>query len=714
MSTPRSSPLPLLPSSPSPSSPPSSPSAPSSPAANQEQQWALDGWARGENVCLQAPPGTGKTWTLLQAAHLARQPGAKLLVLAYNTELAADVEAQLCTEGLDDVAICATFHGLCTRAIGLAADDAALERCIRGARDRTLPVTDLSDVTHVLIDEAQDLNALHVELLRVLLPRGTPSRQYFVAGDRHQMLYDYGEHPSSLGFLDNLSSNFPSGRDWWSHQLVESRRITARMARLVDAHFETGLRSSQPLRPSETSVHVHGASKWDLGPLVARILEGHRDDGVLVERMALLAATKAGNVPLRAALNHLSASGTPLHVHGIDGAHDSIRAGKLRVSTWHAAKGTECDVAIVLLPRHAKRNPLYVALTRARAHLHLLITRDEADLALCRTLARLADDDHRTVALENAPARAIVAKASLMPESAQAAQETAERATTPRRNLSLDGGLRDAPVHRFTRAAPAVRVDAPLSVAAPLAATTIASQGRAEGVADVYVRAVLCRLEHAATGRVRAVEDCLSPARVAYDAQDRAIRLGHQGRLVTPAVSDASLLAHDLRATAAEAYRGAAAPADWCTMAAAVVAWNAYHHRMRQLLPVSAWVCDDTFEAAVATATAALHGTAPRFDVRLLAQLTASGAVAVGALPSGLGAHSTVHVRAHAVAQDGAWHVVWEAATSGDRDEAALRAAVHPARVCRLLSLATGEVIAVHAADGLLTTIAQARGMALD
>lgn len=698
-----------------------------------EQAAILDDWTAGRNVRVQAPPGTGKTWLILEAARAAlSSDDAKVLVLAYNTELAADVSAKLVERGMDPAVSCHTFHGLCTHHIALAADDRSLERCIAGARAGSLPVSRLA-ATHVLVDEAQDLNALHVSLLSLVLDASSDvNRQYLVVGDAHQMLYDYGEWPATGEVLRDCARHFASLRPWRHHALTASRRVAHGMARLVDAHFGTGLRSVHAPGPDH-SVHVHACGKWSIGPVVEAIV---RDAGCDPHDVSILAATKTSNAPLTAALNHLSSKGVPIYVHGVDGAHADVRSGKVRVSSFHAAKGTECDTAVVLVPPSARDNPLYVALTRARRALHLVVVRDEADPRLCRTLAALGCDDE--VASDDAPryrgagAKTAVAKAALMPDEALEAQSQAQRhlgasrgSTAHFRSVALDRTRSDRGVHKYVSVVPSPQEadaddveedaaapttdDAPLSDLAPAVVT---DSGRAESVADVYLRAVLCKIEHERRGgRVRAMEDCIAPARVSADRQAAAISCGHQGRLVSPFVPDGSLLADDLRTLALDAYRRAASPSDWCTVAAAALSWNGYHHRMRQLVPADAWVDDAVFDAAYAAARSHLDrvvGTLS-FDVRLTSEVSYDDGDA-DAAPAPK-RRLALHARAHACSNaDGAFHFVWSAPSAADHDDAGIRAILHPTGTCRLVSLSLGPhhgpvVVRAHddAAYGLAT-----------
>ena len=186
--------------------------------------------------------------------------------------------------------------------------------------------------------------------------------------------------------------------------------------------------------------------------------------------------------------------------------------------------------------------------------------------------------------------------------------------------MALDNGIRDLSVRQYIKGFR--NSHAADSAYAPLVVRTGSSN--AEHVGDVYLCAVLCRLEYDLTGKVRRMEDCMSPVRISPPVQDRIIRCGHQGRMVSPNVSDTSLLARELRETGIRAYQAPSTVDDWCTIAATTLSWNAYHHRMRQLLPTTAWTDADLFDRAVHTASNALRPsqqTLIQFDVRMACEV---------------------------------------------------------------------------------------------
>jgi len=244
----------------------------------------------------------------------------------------------------------------------------------------------------------------------------------------------------------------------------------------------------------------------------------------------------------------------------------------------------------------------------------------------------------------------------------------------PRRTKSLDrNAWTDVPIVKgvVIRRASAVK---PGDV---LVTTALGS----ENVEAVYARAVLAKAEYSHTGRIRAMEDCVTPCRMDGAMQERAIANGHVGRFASPFTSDNSLLSDDLMQVALGAYNKIADDntADWCTIAGAVSSWNGYHHSMRQLLPFDKWVDASILNAAYEVVASILPIVEPSlvFDTRLTREVE-------GRL---------LHARVQASTSSSAFHFVWGELTSKDRSDAMLRAMLHPQRMCIFASMSTGETI---------------------
>lgn len=632
---------------------------------------------RGERVAVQAVPGAGKTHLLLRACS-----SGNALILAYNTQLAAAVQATLVERQLDASVTCVTFHALCGRCLRMARDDAQLEDAVEAAERGELSPHDVPRAARVLVDEAQDVRELYVRLLRVLGLVGEGVAM-MVAGDAQQLIFDWDEeHKATLDTLQRPERMFGGA---WSHvQLRQSHRLTRPVAALVNAIFGSTIEAVRDGPPVEVRAPK---SAFQLADVLRDVLCGpERDVLLLVDR-------RRGNRPLKVLLNTLSREGRRVHVHGVDA--DETTRGKLRCSTWWGAKGLECDTAVVLLPANAPRNPTYVALTRARRRLVLVLDPREPHAAVCATTVRnllRRDDAPYIVEVCGVPAsRALDAGAVLNVEASLARAE--RLAAADAKGNEEEGRLRLCNVDRWaaprrslvahatarTLRAADEGEDASLRVPMP--------HGSHEDVCAAALRLALVVAEQRATGRVRAMEGVLHPTRLDADRAADALRAGFVGRSVPRFVTDDSLLADDLRGEAARAYAAMmeTPEVDWVhagAVALATLAWDDFDHTMRQLRPVQAWVHHPLVARAVAHVAEVVGHGVTDFDVRLCA-------------------HSGHHARVHATAPGACYHVVW-ASTASDAADAAVRAALHPAGCCVLVDASSGGVVEVRADAALL------------
>ena len=605
--------------------------------------------SRHARVAVEAVPGAGKTHLLLRACR-----GRRALLLAYNAQLAAEVEAALARDP-DNQSTCVTFHALCGKCLAPARDDAQLEDAVMRAERGELVAQNVPPVDLVLVDEAQDVRTLYVRLLNALgLVRCDVS--LVVAGDRHQLVYDFDdEFPATLDTL--LHPGAAMGGVWERAVLNTSHRLTAQMATLVNSVFGSKIEATRDGPPVEVRAPK---SAFALHQALRDLFEekggGLGDTLLLVDR-------KRGNRPLRVLLNALSRDGHALHVHGVDDEHAPSNA--IRCATFWSAKGLECDTAIVLLPACAPHNPTYVALTRARRRLVVVLDPREPHAAVSAAVLQ----DPNAYYIGGATAyRAVEAGAS------QDVQRSLARATFESRpgalcNLDRWEPRRTAMRNRISTRIihnPDVQEDPPLVVA-----------GRAHDVGAVALQTALVIVEHLATGRVRAFEDVLHPTRLDRDKADHAVRAGFTGRWVPRFVSDDDLLADDLRAQAKSAYLARPfTPARAAVVALAILSWDGFDHVMRQMLPVSEWTHHPAIQRAVDFALEFLPSRREvvEYDVRI--------------------SRSDAHVRVHAVTPSECYHVVWNKSSS-DEAAAAVRAAAHPQRRCHLVDLWDGTVTVV-------------------
>ena len=106
------------------------------------------------------------------------------------------------------------------------------------------------------------------------------------------------------------------------------------------------------------------------------------------------------NRPLRTLLNELSRRGRSVRVHGVDEGDAGSDDGPIdvRCGTFWSSKGGEAGTAVASAAA-AARNPTYVALTRARDHLVVVLDPREPHAASCGAVVRYPEycdvlDDH--------------------------------------------------------------------------------------------------------------------------------------------------------------------------------------------------------------------------------------------------------------------------------------------------------------------------------
>jgi len=316
---------------------------------------ALAAWAAGNNVVVQAVPGAGKSRLLIELCKLLRNrstDGLKVLVLAYNKELASDLSSFIKNVDLEAHVDCFTFHALCTHCVRLTADDETLEEVLDGIEAGHEHVKTRMKASAVLVDEAQDVNKLHIRTMTCCIePR--EDMQYAIVGDAMQTIYDYAESSVHGRVLARPNEFLVSTRCWTHASMTTSHRITPSMADLVSSHFGTTVQSAK-LSKSTTGapdICVSVVRKWHIGSEIVEIVRrapcGYND-------IAVLWSTRTRNVPMKVAINHISHQGIPINVHGLDKYTSRVQA--LISSTWHASKGTERHTCIVVVPSTCDSN----------------------------------------------------------------------------------------------------------------------------------------------------------------------------------------------------------------------------------------------------------------------------------------------------------------------------------------------------------------------
>ena len=642
------------------------------------QQRAVDAWIRGNNVRITAVPGAGKSAVLLEAC--LRVEGGKFLILSYNRELCRETRQCIADLGKEDTILCMTFHGLATFCVAPAADDIALHDVIDFLEKGNEPLQKIKDVRHILIDEAQDFRPSFARLVPLLVHIDKET-QFMVVGDPMQMLYDYHEDDAaSLTYLEEPWQHFRSEREWTSVVLDETYRLTPEMARFLSAAFGREVKSAHPERALPAPVEVYTVNAWAQGGLLVRLLKRERP-----EDCCILVARKKNNGPLRATLNRMSKDGYAIHVHGVDGQDPRVRANKLSVSTWHAAKGTQRPVCVVLgVEDDDNANPAYVALSRGQRRLIVVLDRFYPSQRVLSAMKRVGSRD----VTPDYGTRQVASEIALTKDVYQ-----------PKRDLiSLDGWrpcgsgrwLTDLIDVEIARAADEVDDDSAGDIVE-------GASGAHEDVAAVYKLACLMEIERERTGTVRRWSDINSPARLARTEHKNSIDDGSSARFVPPNIpGDALLDAETQVAFHKMTQKQDLSTTEMCFIACACLAWNGFHHSLRQMQPYQ-WMSETKFRRGVATARFALRDDEEvTFDARIRVCPTRD---------------QTMHARVDASSAAAAYEFVWSADTPrGAHIDAAIKACMHASGICYCVNLKSGQVemVRVKNRDAVLARLAQA------
>ncbi|CAL5226407.1 g9256 [Coccomyxa viridis] len=257
----------------------------------------------------------------------------------------------------------------------------------------------LDEVSHVFLDEAQDLNLERYKVIDSLMA----NKAMMVVGDPRQCIYQGLFHADPT-----LMTRFRS--DWVHRTLSTSYRLTKQMAEFVNAGFQYP--SLPPMTsgntydgPKPTLVVIHGGMEEPdafkmcrdslLNSLIAMILH-IIDGGAAPGTIAVLSPTKKSGSAAAHLMNRLRTHLERLHVPTYLNSreYDSPDTGgharreTLYLGTCHSFKGSERDHVLLInfyvapgaytrLDSSKEENPdlmnlLYVACTRARRSLHIV------------------------------------------------------------------------------------------------------------------------------------------------------------------------------------------------------------------------------------------------------------------------------------------------------------------------------------------------------
>jgi TusA-related sulfurtransferase len=390
-----------------------------------EQRLSVDLLAAGTSVVLEAHYGSGKTTTILAAVAAIEAVDGTALALAYNANMKNELRtrrraseargnSRRYTHSLHSAAM--YFYGV------KGATDAGIHAAIDGepAEGR---LRDLAAVTHVLVDEAQDLTPLFFRFLVKLLgdigaaasrvgmfkPWSVPV--VMLVGDPRQAVNLWNGADARFLTMAPTLLDAP-GRTWARCELTRTFRCPPPVVALNNAVNGINVRTErEPAADGRDRPELIRCDVWDTtvdnaayARVMAWLTEFARED------VLILVPSLKRSTPAHVLQTLLGDAGVASYQPARGGsgnadAESSLR-GKVRFSTYHASKGMEAPCVLALCfdsscewlsEGHPTGLPpaFHVAMTRCKERLTLVESRAAAPVpaleALRESLSRYVD-----------------------------------------------------------------------------------------------------------------------------------------------------------------------------------------------------------------------------------------------------------------------------------------------------------------------------------
>lgn len=357
--------------------------------ASPEQQECVDVLLAGHNVVIEASAGAGKSTTFYHTARawLARYPHAPVLLVCFNAVLRAEAMRKVSELQLN--VDCFTVHALAAVMYQTRVSDTlSLYQAVHG---KTPPVSPAA-YSLVLIDEAQDLNEDHTDVINALQHVLSEPMQYMVVGDPRQEIYAHARSRPVPVLADPAQYLSDNGKPWRRQILNTSYRLTTPVCAFLNYCFRHPTRQTSIVagnmraRPCRPRYIVGNKDSSDLLDLMRQLLKTYSSGDIMI-LAPTVALTKHRCQRLAYALHsQLQVPIFSTHKQRSD-LTPAMMHGKIFLSTYHQSKGYERPCVVVLgvdehewvlnkSPRESDgvplvHNSLHVALTRAQEQLVL-------------------------------------------------------------------------------------------------------------------------------------------------------------------------------------------------------------------------------------------------------------------------------------------------------------------------------------------------------
>lgn len=351
-----------------------------------EQSRVLNDLHAGHNVVVRAGPGMGKSTLGLHVAHAFQDRST--LLFSYNRRLRDDTNVRARQLGIHNLEV-HTYHSFSRKYFNRSCQD---NNGVREGLRRSLLRPLSFDV--LILDEQQDMTPLYAELMIKVLASNECDRepQLLVLGDERQSIYDFNAaDPRFLTLARVVFAEAAPSREWRERRLTITHRLTRSMSATINSLFLNG----EPRFRSEHNgppVRMWLGDAFDARALAGEVERWVRDGHAFQDIMIVAPSvrTSSARSPIARLENRLVELGFPVAVTNSDEGPimSDVVSGKILFASYHQTKGTERDCVMVLgldnsyfkyynttADCMACPNPVFVAVTRARKELTLVVHR---------------------------------------------------------------------------------------------------------------------------------------------------------------------------------------------------------------------------------------------------------------------------------------------------------------------------------------------------
>ena len=323
-----------------------------------EQQDIVDDVSQNRHVSVTALPGSGKSSVAYEIVRQCVQDRSIIMIM-FNRSLCDETNRVLSDMDIQDRKVKAfTFHGLVGSILGeTCLDDRNMSMLLPKLQNKSIGTEwSMNDFTILIIDEVQDMRPGFFELVRILIENICQNRHMLrvvLLGDPNQLLYDfynYNRADSRFLTLGHFILAKTNDFKWSNRKLSQSFRSTPAVTAFLNALVPT-----QHMIPRECSdyepvdLYVLDIYK-DPKKYILSIIEPYQPDDVMI-----LCASLNERSPAKSIVRVLSEYNIPVYVHRSGSLMDtntstmvSLTSGKVEVKTFHASKGLQRKLVIVV------------------------------------------------------------------------------------------------------------------------------------------------------------------------------------------------------------------------------------------------------------------------------------------------------------------------------------------------------------------------------